>query len=80
MAVIDKIRPIRKNPGTYISAYVQEKGVVVDPAVIRRIVAEFIGRGGKQLELDHGPKVWRVVEKTGAHYWTDDAGKSALGF
>ena len=74
---VNRFELVRRNPGTIIAAYIKESKFV-DPTVIRMIVAELIGR--KQLELDHGPKLWRVIEKTGANYWVDDAGKAALGY
>lgn len=79
MATVNDIKLIRTgNPAEKLIAYVRETKDI-DPLIIRRLAGEISGR---IIKLPNGEQVWRIVLKDNPNYpmYTDDTGKSALGF
>jgi hypothetical protein len=79
MASINKIDLIRlNNPAEPLVAYLR-KTESVDPSIVRKIVSTISGR---IVKLPNGDAVHKVVfkDKPAVEFYTDDAGKAALGF
>lgn len=79
MASIKKIDLIRvNNPAEPLVAYVRSLEEI-NPLVIRKIVSLITGR---IVKLPNGDRVHKIVfkDKPLREFYTDDAGKAALGF
>lgn len=79
MATINEVKLIRvNNPAQELIAYVM-KTDEIDPLVIRKLVSLINGR---IIKLPNGDNVHKVIFKNDPNraYYTDDAGKAALGF